>query len=374
MSSTPPRPRLSFLTPAYRTEAYVADTIASVLAQTNPEWELVVVDNGNSDAMASIVSSFQHDPRVRLVRQENQGYRGGVMAAAAVAKGAYFCVLDSDDGVEPEFAATVLDFLRAHPSVDAVGCDAHQVLDGDKLPARQSYLESIGSRLPARGGDVLTVDDVLAGRVPYYTAAISREAWQAVGGYEPGVEDVDESVLVWLRLARDFEVRLLPAKLGRYRVRNQSLSRDPASIEQFENALIRTFQVFADESDDPRHHKIAQQPVGRLRYHQALRRARWAFLGGDIPAARRFARQAYGQRAGLRPVAIVVLLQLPPALLTRVYPLKQRLAEGGHRARQRMLSRLTPSGHVPPPEPGWPPKPSTAPSAAAQRHRLVTWR
>ena len=48
MSKTDDQPRLSFLTPAYRTEAYLADTIASVLAQTSTAWELVVVDNGNS--------------------------------------------------------------------------------------------------------------------------------------------------------------------------------------------------------------------------------------------------------------------------------------------------------------------------------------
>ena len=120
VSSTEARPRLSFLTPAYRTEAYLPDTIASVLRQTNPNWELIVVDNGNSDAIASIVRSFADDPRVRLVRQENRGYAGGVMAAAAVARGDYFCVLDSDDEVMPEFAATVLDVLDA-PSVRGRG-------------------------------------------------------------------------------------------------------------------------------------------------------------------------------------------------------------------------------------------------------------
>lgn len=344
------RPRISFLTPAYRTEAYLPDTIASVLAQTNPDWELVVVDNGNSDTIASIVGSFEDDARIRLVRQENRGYVGGVMAAASVARGDFFCVLDSDDEVEPEFAATVLDFLDGHPSVDAVGCDAHQVRDGDELPIRQSYLESIGSPRPAPRGDRLTVEEVLGGRVPYYTAAIKRDAWEAVGGYATGAEGIDESVLIWLRLARDFDVRLLPDKLGRYRVRQHSLSRDPAKVDDFEDSLIRTFELFADESGDPRHRAIAQAPVRRVRYHQALRRARWAFLGGDIDAARQFAREAYGQRADVRSATVVGLLRLPPGLLIRAYPLKQRLAELGHATRQRVLgvgsARRTAGAHT----------------------------
>ena len=87
--------------------------------------------------------------------------------------------------------------------------------------------------------------------MPFYTAAIRREAWDAVGGYDPGVPDIDESVLIWLRLAEQFEVRLIPDQLGVYRVREQSLSRDPAKVEQFESSLIRTFEMFAEEARRP---------------------------------------------------------------------------------------------------------------------------
>jgi hypothetical protein len=335
VSSIEARPRLSFLTTAYRTEAYLPDTIASVVGQTRPDWELVVVDNGNSDTIASIVRAFTDDSRVRLVRQENRGYAGGVMAAAAVARGDYFCVLDSDDQVVPEFTATVLDFLDRHLSVDAIGCDAHMVRDGDERPSRRSYFRSIDCPPPAQGGDVLKVEDVLGGRVPYYTGAVRAEAWRAVGGYQPGVES---DVLLWLRLAREFEVRLLPDKLGRYRVRRESDSRHPDRVESFESSLIGTFEAFAEETDVQGHRAIAQSPVRRLRYHQALRRARWAFVDGDIPAARRHAQHAREQRATLRVAAIVLLLRLSPELLIRIYPLKQRLTDAAHRTRQRLLA------------------------------------
>jgi glycosyltransferase involved in cell wall biosynthesis len=361
-STSHDRPRLSFLTPAYRTEAYLADTIASVLRQTRAEWELVVVDNGNSDTIASIVRSFAHDPRVRLVRQENRGYAGGVMAAAAVARGDWFCVLDSDDEIVPEFAATILDFLDGHPFVDAVGCDAYRVLDGDERPLRQSYLQSIGCRPPAKGGEAVTVAEVLGGRVPYYTGAISKEAWRAAGGYESGAES---DVLVWLRLTSDFDVRLLPDKLARFRLRPESLSRHPDRVEDFESSLIRTFETFAAESGEPRHLPIAQQQVRRLRYNQALRRARWAFADGDYAAARRLAREAHEQRATLRTGAIVVLLQLSPRLLTSIHPLKQRLAEGAHRARQRILGAGSPRLLFV--------RPGSGPDGSQSRRQLRQW-
>ena len=76
------RPLISFLVSAYQTEDIVGETIRSVLAQTSGDWELIVVDNGNSDEMACVVGQFTDDPRITLIRQENKGVRGGVTAAA----------------------------------------------------------------------------------------------------------------------------------------------------------------------------------------------------------------------------------------------------------------------------------------------------
>ena len=78
-------PLVSFLTTVYGTEDYLSATIESVLAQTSPDWEMVIVDNGLSPSVVEIVSRYAHDGRIRLIRQENRGYRGGVTAAAEAA-------------------------------------------------------------------------------------------------------------------------------------------------------------------------------------------------------------------------------------------------------------------------------------------------
>lgn len=335
-TSTGSPPRISFLTSAYRTEAFLPDTIASVVAQTNGAWELVVVDNGNDDALAAIVSNHD-DPRIKLVRQENKGYSGGVMAAAAAASGEYVAVLDSDDQLMPEFVEVMLAQFDHHPVVDVVACDAHLFSDDGDQPDGRGYLRSVGVRVPPAEGDVLTVEDVLAGRVPYYTSVIRRTAWEAVGGYDPGIEGIDESVLIWLRLASRFRIRLLRDRLARYRVRSDSLSRDPDKVEAFEKALISTFELFGEQTTNPGHRRIVEGPIRRLRYHQALRRARWAFADQDVTGSLRFARDAFRYRPTPRAAAVVVLLQLAPTVLRRVYPLKQRLTQVARRARQRIL-------------------------------------
>ena len=68
-------PFVSFLTTAYKTEQYVSETIESVLAQTRGDWELIVVDNGNSDEMAQIISTYTSDPRITTDPAGQQGLR-----------------------------------------------------------------------------------------------------------------------------------------------------------------------------------------------------------------------------------------------------------------------------------------------------------
>jgi glycosyltransferase involved in cell wall biosynthesis len=88
-------PFISFLTSAYRTKRCVGETIDSVLPQTRPDWQLIAVENGNSDEMAWAVEKYTGDLRIQLVQQKYTSVRGGVTAAADVATGRYLCPLGS---------------------------------------------------------------------------------------------------------------------------------------------------------------------------------------------------------------------------------------------------------------------------------------
>lgn len=310
---------------AFRTEQYLPRTIESVRAQTREDWELIVVDNGMSDELAAIVRSFSAtDERVRLVRQENKGYRGGVMAAATAAVGDYVCVLDSDDQLMPEFCARVGDVLDSDPNIAAAGVDAYRFSAPEELNLPVAYMRSIGITATADPAQRLSFREVISGRVPYYTAAIRRDAWDAVGGYEPGVDDVDESVLIWCRLTEQFDVRLLPDRLARYRIRPDSLSRQPEKVEAFERELMKSFSAAADESTKPAHRTTVDETLRGLRYHQAIRRARQSLLDGDKVGARAAARAAYSERRTLRSAGILTAVTVAPGLLIVIHPLKQR--------------------------------------------------
>lgn len=325
---------ISFLTTAYRTERYVAETIESVVAQTRDDWELVVVDNGESDELADIVNRYTGDSRITLVRQENRGYNGGVSAAAAAASGRFFCVLDSDDLLAPDFCERIGSVLDADPGVAAVGCDAQLFSDPDDGLTRQSYFESVGRKRTPGGS--LTVADMMSDGVPYYGGVIRRDAWFAAEGYDPQLENVEPDIVLWLRLAAaGHDVRLLPDKLARYRVHQASSSRDPQHVQAFHARLERSYLAVAETTGTAAASSVHKQ-VRRLRYNHSMEHARTAFVNGDIEAATTAAKQALAQRRTLRAGAVVGALRLFPGVLRRIHPVKQSASAAVDRTRQRL--------------------------------------
>lgn len=315
------QPRFSILTTAYRTEAYLEATIVSVRAQTLAGWEMIVVDNGRSEAIAEIVRrQAREDSRIRLVRQENQGYAGGVNAAALHASGAYLCLLDSDDQYLPTFCEAVEARLSTEPGLDAVCVDIVRFRDSQDFDNLGGY-----RTLPSRKQH-LDIEDVLSGRVPY-TGAIHRDAWAALGGLDTD-PTIEADVLLWSRLASAYRVGVVHKKLARVRERAGSESRDHAKLDAFQSRLIRSFELAGRLLERPEDRRAAAATVREFGYHAALRRSRAAFLAGDVAVARTEAREAMRQHRTVRILAVRILLRLP-----------QRLLRFAHRAKQVVGSR-----------------------------------
>jgi glycosyltransferase involved in cell wall biosynthesis len=97
-------PAISVITPCYNGAMYLRQTIESVLTQTYPPLEMIVVDDGSTDDSAAIAESF--GPPVRVIRQRNAGTAAARDAGLALAQGEYIHFLDGDDLLQPDsFAA-----------------------------------------------------------------------------------------------------------------------------------------------------------------------------------------------------------------------------------------------------------------------------
>jgi len=106
--------------PSYNAEAYIADAIASVLAQTHTNLELLIVNDGSTDRTASIIATF-NDPRITVFHKENGGIGMARNVALDAMKGGFLCLCDSDDTLPPRSIQVRLEALQADP--DAHFCD-----------------------------------------------------------------------------------------------------------------------------------------------------------------------------------------------------------------------------------------------------------
>ena len=104
---------VSVIVPTYNRADTIKRAIASVQAQTFQDWELIVVDDGSTDDTASVLAGL--DPRLVLIRQENQGISGARNTGLLNAKSPYMAFLDSDDEWLPHHLELCIGFLRAFP-------------------------------------------------------------------------------------------------------------------------------------------------------------------------------------------------------------------------------------------------------------------
>ncbi len=114
-------PRVSVIIPLYNHEQYVEAAIESVLAQTARPAEIIVIDDGSTDASASKVRRLCQDcPEIIFWSWPNQGAHHTLNAAIHRATGDLVAILNSDDCYHPERLAACLEIVRADPTVDAV--------------------------------------------------------------------------------------------------------------------------------------------------------------------------------------------------------------------------------------------------------------
>lgn len=122
---------VSIITPMYNGGRFVGETIESVLRQTYPHWEMIVIDDGSKDNGPDIVQSYaEQHPQIQLIRQANAGSAAARNNGIRRAKGQYIALLDADDTWNPEFLSSQLALMKeknaelvysSHTRIDEAG-------------------------------------------------------------------------------------------------------------------------------------------------------------------------------------------------------------------------------------------------------------
>jgi glycosyltransferase involved in cell wall biosynthesis len=255
---------VSVVMPTFNRLKHLRSAVASVFAQTVPDWELLIADDGSDTETRAYLRSLSEAPRVRILWRSHCGVPAVVRnAALAEASGKYVAFLDSDDEWMPQKLQRQLTALRARPERHWSYTGYVLIDDAGNPKPRAAYQE-----LARPEGSILAA--LLANAVDIWTPAVMVERTLLVrlGGFNPRLvvfEDYD----LWLRLATQSEIELVDEPLIAVRRHADQFCREDRrfSMAQSRDQALRAVQALVS---DPRLRRL----VGRERARSALDLAR----------------------------------------------------------------------------------------------------
>jgi glycosyltransferase involved in cell wall biosynthesis len=200
------KPLASAILTAYNGEPFLAQSIASVVAQSYRPVEIIVVDDGSTDGTAKVVRSFEG---VRYLHQTNQGVAAAMNLGLQAAVGEFLAFLDMDDLWTPNKLELQVAYLMEHPSVDYV------------IAKTRNFLEP-GAELPSRPTKDLSLTDAI---MLNPGTLLAREAvFQTVGRFDASYAQAAD--FDWFIRAKEAGLRMaiLPEVLLHRRIHGSNLS------------------------------------------------------------------------------------------------------------------------------------------------------
>ena len=223
-------PKVSVVMPVFNSSEWIAEAISSVRAQSLPEFELIIVDDGSTDQTDLLIANAtRDDARIRTVRQDRLGVAAALNCGNALARSPIIARMDGDDIADPDRLRKQLSFLEAHPGVAAVGSWAHVI---DERGRRT------GERRPETEPSAL--QSLLAKTNPFIHSSMMlwAEAVRGVGGYRAALEGAEDYDL-WLRISEQAQLANLPEFLLSYRRHSASASATAAPRQLLSARLAR---------------------------------------------------------------------------------------------------------------------------------------
>lgn len=200
--------RFSVIMPLYNKAAYVEKAIRSVLEQTYPHYELIVVNDGSKDNSAIIAEELLKDiPNARLINQENAGVAVARNNGVTQAKGDYICFLDADDWWDVSFLQEMQQFIKDYPEAGIWGTNYWYVKKGKThvaVPCDTGYINY--PKLYAETS-VMPLTSI--------SVCIKKDIFNELGGFPKGIK-LGEDFILWSKIALHHKVAFLNKAIAYY--------------------------------------------------------------------------------------------------------------------------------------------------------------
>lgn len=295
---------ITVVIPLYNKEPHISKTLESVLRQTTPASDIVVVDDGSEDQGAAVVTRFA-DQGVRLIQQANQGESVARNTGIVAANTPYIAFLDADDWWMPEHLAELTELIEDHPNADMFSTSHLIRREGQTYRAKRTLPEGWRGELSnffdqyAQGLSIINSS----------TACVRRSAMLAIGGFPVGVKRGPD-VITWINLAlngRVAHVNVTTAVYNQEAVNRTNTLREqePPGSLQYLSSLI----------SDPRVGVEKKTSLRKLFNKIAFYTAAGFCLEGDKAGARKILSMTWRTQSYSTAFATSLLLFVPtPAL------------------------------------------------------------
>lgn len=194
-------PLVSVIIPTHNRADVLGRAVASVLAQTWTDFELIVVDDGSTDHTAAVLAEFD-DPRLTGMHQENKGVSAARNLGIRASSGRFIALLDSDDSWLPDKLARQLAFMR-ESGMEISQTDEIWIRDGARVNPCRKHAKLAGWFLE-RSLELCLISPSCV--------LFSRALWEELGPFDerlPACEDYS----LWLRVGLRYPVGLIPEAL-----------------------------------------------------------------------------------------------------------------------------------------------------------------
>jgi len=206
------KPKVSVVTSVYNVEPYLAKTLDSLIHQTYQDFEIVIVDDGSTDATPDIVKSYQDKcpDKIRHYHQENKGAAVARNNAISYANGEYIAILDGDDLATADRLERQVQYLNAHPNTALVGSDGWIINDDDEK-LRLFDIETDGDVIK---NELYNRNQFYHSSVMFRKSIIEKIHYYYREEMKCSIEDYD----MYLRIAQHYDLTNLKEPLCMWRI------------------------------------------------------------------------------------------------------------------------------------------------------------
>lgn len=293
-----PKPSISVVISSYNYAHFLGETIQSVLGQTYPAREVIVVDDGSSDDSVGVARSFGE--RVRVVEQENGGVCVARNHGARLATGDVLAFLDSDDIWLPRKLERQAEAFGSDPEVGLVSCGIRFF-----NPRGETIVEYNEGKSGWCAKDILLYKEPVLNTTAS-AVAVRRDVFEAAGGFDQRRElFAAEDREFAYRAARLAKLVFIPEILVDYRIHGAN---GHLNIRQMERALFFAYEKIFSRADEETR-RLRRESYGNL--HRML--AGCYFRTNDLP---RFAKHA-ASSLWLTPSSVRHFAAFPVRVLRR---------------------------------------------------------